>query len=110
MKCFATGFAIYAPAIKPGKYGIDFTGSNDTGWREMLTISESENEIIEEMVITKDGVGEIKKRQLAQIKIMTAMSGSKNNQYRNVPIAGRFNAIARDSGTMRGYATRNDSD
>jgi hypothetical protein len=57
VKCFATGFAIYAPTIKPGKYGIDFTGSNDSGWRETLTISESENEIIEEMVITKDGFG-----------------------------------------------------
>ena len=45
----------------PENMRIDFTGSNDSGWRETLTISESENEIIEEMVITKDGFGEIKR-------------------------------------------------
>lgn len=60
--CFATGFAIYDPTIKPGKYGIDFTGNNDNGWRELLTINETEKEIAEEMVITRDGVGEILKQ------------------------------------------------
>jgi hypothetical protein len=58
--CFATGYAIFRPTIKPGKYKIDFTAENGA-WRETPTITENDKEIIEEWIITKDDVGEITK-------------------------------------------------
>jgi hypothetical protein len=66
--CWTPGFGLSPPTIKPGKYGIDFTGSNDSGWHELLTITETEKEITEEMVITKDGKGEILKNSWRKLK------------------------------------------
>jgi hypothetical protein len=68
MTCYAPGFALYSPTIKPGKYGIDFSGSNDSGWHELLTITETEDEIMEEMIIKKDDVGEVLRKSWRKSK------------------------------------------
>jgi hypothetical protein len=49
-------------------YGIDFSGSNDTGWHELLTITEAENEIVEEVIIKKDDVGEVLRKSWRKSK------------------------------------------
>ena len=53
--CLAPGFVIYSPTIKPGSYGIDFSGTNDRSWRETLTITETDTEVVEKMEIMKEG-------------------------------------------------------
>ena len=52
VRCVVSGFAIFGPTIKPGAYAIDFTGTNGT-WRELLSITELDAEIREEVTVTR---------------------------------------------------------
>jgi hypothetical protein len=53
--CIVDGYTIYNPTIKPGSYGIDFTGSNGS-WKELLTISETNTDITQSVSIVRQGI------------------------------------------------------
>ena len=55
--CVSVGFVVYDTFLKPGKYELEFSGSNSRNWNEILEITDDgENAASAEVQIIQDGI------------------------------------------------------
>jgi hypothetical protein len=52
--CHAVGYVLYGSSIKPGNYEIEFSGSNNKNWNEILEIVDDEREVSTTVTIVMD--------------------------------------------------------